>query len=234
MSSSARWSIVAVIIVAALVAALWSTLGSAEQEQSARDAGPAAPGASGGVTPGPYRPADAALRSEVGLPACPTGQASGAGAASGENADAAAAGPLGGVALVCMSDGEEKTFAEIAAGTPTLINLWAYWCEPCRRELPALRDAQAELGDSAQVVLVHADPDEAKGLEMLQELGVTELPSLVDAGGDVAEAAGAPPVLPVNILVAPDGTVAKVLPQVMRGPGDVVDAVDTYLGQEVS
>lgn len=231
MSSSARWSIVAVIVVAALVAALWSTLGSSEQEQPANDAGPAAPGSSGGVTPGPYRPADAALRSEVGLPSCPAGQAAGEGAAPDAAADA---GPLGAVSLVCMADGEEKTFAEIAAGKPTLINLWAYWCEPCRRELPALRDAQEELGDSAQIVLVHADPDEAKGLKMLQELGVTELPSLVDAGGDIAEAAGAPPVLPVNILVAPDGTVAKVLPQLMRGPEDVVDAVDTYLGQGVS
>lgn len=228
MSSSARWSVVAVIVVAALVVALWSTLGASEQDPPANDAGPSAPGASGGVTPGPYRPADAALRSEVGLLGCPKGQA------SGEDAEAAAAGPLGEVSLVCMADGEETTFAEIAAGKPTLINLWAYWCEPCRRELPALRDAQAELGDSAQIVLVHADPDESKGLNMLRELGVTELPSLVDSGGDIAEAAGAPPVLPVTILVSADGTVAKVLPQVMRGPEDVVDAVDTYLGQEVS
>lgn len=231
MSSSTRWSVVAVIVVAALVVALWSTLGSSEQDPPANDAGPADPGSSGGITPGPYRPADAALRSEVGLPGCPEGPAADAGAAS---ADAADAGPLAGVSLVCMADGEAKTFAEIAAGKPTLINLWAYWCEPCRRELPALRDAQEELGDAAQVVLVHADPDETKGLQMLQELGVTELPSLVDAGGDIAEVAGAPPVLPVNILVAPDGTVAKVLPQVMRGPEDVVDAVDTYLGQGVA
>lgn len=231
MSSSTRWSVVAVIVVAALVVALWSTLGSSEQDPPANDAGPADPGSSGGITPGPYRPADAALRSEVGLPGCPEGPAADAGAAS---ADAADADPLAGVSLVCMADGEAKTFAEIAAGKPTLINLWAYWCEPCRRELPALRDAQEELGDAAQVVLVHADPDETKGLQMLQELGVTELPSLVDAGGDIAEVAGAPPVLPVNILVAPDGTVAKVLPQVMRGPEDVVDAVDTYLGQEVA
>ena len=231
MSSSARWSIVAVIVVAALVAALWSTLGSSDQDPAASDGGPAAPGSSGGVTPGPYRPADAALRSEVGLTGCPEGERSGEGAAP---AGPAETGPLGEVSLVCMADGEEKTFAEIAAGKPTLINLWAYWCEPCRRELPALRDAQEELGDSAQIVLVHSDPDEAKGLRMLDELEVTELPSLVDAGGEIAEAAGAPPVLPVNILVAPDGTVAKVLPQVMRGPEDVVDAVDTYLGQEVS
>ena len=62
----------------------------------------------------------------------------------------------------------------------------------------------------------------------------------VYAGAGTAHTVGfrhvtaAPPVLPVTILVSADGTVAKVLPQVMRGPEDVVDAVDTYLGQEVS
>lgn len=226
MSSSARWTVVAVIVIAALVVALWSTLGSSD-DTPANDAGPAAPGTSGGITPGPYQPADAALRSEVGLPTCPEGP-------SAEEASDPAAQKLGAVSLVCMADGTETTFADVAAGKPTLINLWAYWCEPCRRELPALRDAQAELGDSAQIVLVHSDPDEAKGLRMLEELGVAELPSLVDSGGALAETAGAPPVLPVSILVNPDGTIAKVLPQVMRGPSDVIDAVDTYLGQAVA
>lgn len=226
MTSSARWTVVGLIVIAALVVALWSTLGSSE-DTPANDAGPTAPGQSGGITPGPYKPADAALRSEVGLPACAEGQA------AGESSDPAAQ-QLAAVQLVCMSAGEETTFAEVAGGKPTLVNLWAYWCEPCRRELPALQEAQEKLGDSAQIVLVHADPDEAKGLRMLEELGVTELPSLVDSGGKLAETAGAPPVLPVNILVNPDGTVAKVLPQVMRGPDDVIDAVDTYLGQAVA
>jgi thiol-disulfide isomerase/thioredoxin len=42
-------------------------------------------------------------------------------------------------------------------GRPVVINIWATWCPPCRRELPVLRDAQARCGD---VVFVFADQGE--------------------------------------------------------------------------
>src|SRR5690606_15649965 len=44
-------------------------------------------------------------------------------------------------------------------GRPTVINLWATWCPPCRRELPLLDGAQASYPD---VQFVFADQGEVR------------------------------------------------------------------------
>ena len=38
--------------------------------------------------------------------------------------------------------GEPADLARLAAGKPIVLNLWATWCPPCRRELPTLADSQ--------------------------------------------------------------------------------------------
>ena len=38
--------------------------------------------------------------------------------------------------------GEPADLAKLAAGKPMVINLWATWCAPCRREMPLLAAAQ--------------------------------------------------------------------------------------------
>lgn len=37
--------------------------------------------------------------------------------------------------------------ARLAAGKPTVVNLWATWCPPCRREMPVLAEAQQRRAD---------------------------------------------------------------------------------------
>ena len=48
-------------------------------------------------------------------------------------------------------------------GKVVLLNLWATWCLPCRKEMPSLDRLQKELGsDKFEVVAVSVD---RKGLE---------------------------------------------------------------------
>jgi thiol-disulfide isomerase/thioredoxin len=42
-------------------------------------------------------------------------------------------------------------------GRPLLVNFWATWCAPCRREIPLLKQAQAAHGDNLQVIGVAVD-----------------------------------------------------------------------------
>ena len=42
-------------------------------------------------------------------------------------------------------------------GTPVLLNLWATWCAPCKKEMPLLDDLAADYGDRLQVITVSQD-----------------------------------------------------------------------------
>jgi thiol-disulfide isomerase/thioredoxin len=42
-------------------------------------------------------------------------------------------------------------------GRPLLVNFWATWCAPCRREIPLLKKAQAAHGDDLQIIGVAVD-----------------------------------------------------------------------------
>jgi thioredoxin-like negative regulator of GroEL len=35
-------------------------------------------------------------------------------------------------------DGTVTSIGEISQNQPVLVSLWAVWCQPCKRELPAL------------------------------------------------------------------------------------------------
>ena len=53
--------------------------------------------------------------------------------------------------------GNERTLADWR-GKVVLLNLWATWCLPCRKEMPALDRLQREMGsDQFQVVAVSVD-----------------------------------------------------------------------------
>lgn len=75
------------------------------------------------------------------------------------------------------------------SGRPMVINLWATWCPPCRREMPVLRDAQQANPD---VVFVFANQGES--VETIQRylaaenLGLENV--LIDANGAAARALG--------------------------------------------
>jgi thiol-disulfide isomerase/thioredoxin len=102
-------------------------------------------------------------------------------------------------------EGQPETL-DAFKGRVVLLNLWATWCVPCRREMPALDRLEAKLGGKDfQVVAVNIDTarlDRPKAF--LNEVGVKALSYYSDPKADVFQRlkqAGKVVGLPTTILV---------------------------------
>ena len=74
-------------------------------------------------------------------------------------------------------------------GRTVLLNLWATWCVPCRREMPALDALQAAFGGpDFEVVAVNIDTrDRAKPPAFLKEVGISHLAYYTDDSAKIFE-----------------------------------------------
>jgi thiol-disulfide isomerase/thioredoxin len=74
------------------------------------------------------------------------------------------------------ADGKPKKLSDWR-GKTVLVNLWATWCVPCRKEMPALDGLQAKLGsDKFEVVAINIDTrDPDKPRKFLQDANLTRL-----------------------------------------------------------
>jgi thiol-disulfide isomerase/thioredoxin len=95
-------------------------------------------------------------------------------------------------------------------GRTVLLNLWATWCVPCRKEMPALDALQGELGGpNFEVIAVNIDTrDPQKPLAFLKEVGIKHLAYYTDTSAHVYEdlkTAGKAFGMPTTLLVNRSG-----------------------------
>jgi thiol-disulfide isomerase/thioredoxin len=86
------------------------------------------------------------------------------------------------------AQGHGRTLADWR-GRTVLLNLWATWCVPCRREMPALDALQGMLGSGDfEVVAVNIDTrDPQKPLAFLKDVGVSHLAYYSDDSAKIFE-----------------------------------------------
>jgi thiol-disulfide isomerase/thioredoxin len=98
-------------------------------------------------------------------------------------------------------DGLPRTLADFH-GKVVLLNIWATWCAPCRKEMPTLDRLQAELGGpDFEVIAVSMDrggPDKVK--KFFAEIGIEHLALNIDTSGKAMFTLGAPG-LPMTLLI---------------------------------
>jgi thiol-disulfide isomerase/thioredoxin len=88
-----------------------------------------------------------------------------------------------------------------------LVNFFASWCVPCRKEMPAFQAVSAQLGDRVAFIGVNHNDDRAGALQLLADTGV-RYPTGYDPEGHVAASYGLFG-MPSTLFVGADGTLLE-------------------------
>lgn len=106
------------------------------------------------------------------------------------------------------------------SGRAEVINVWASWCEPCRREVPLLETAHQAAGDRLLFLGIDSRDDHAAALRFLRTTAVS-YPQVFDSRGTVARGLGIPGV-PYTVVVDASGEIVlrqigELTEQTLRG-----------------
>ncbi len=118
-------------------------------------------------------------------------------------------------------DGTEMTLAAYE-GQYVVLNFWATWCAPCRKEMPHLSALQTAMGGTdMQVVTIATGRNPVPAMQrFFDEIGVDNLPLHTDARQSMARSLGILG-LPVTLILDRDGN------EIARLQGDADWASDS-------
>jgi thiol-disulfide isomerase/thioredoxin len=133
------------------------------------------------------------------------------------------------VAVPCFDGSGEVRLDGIAR--PTVINLWASWCQPCQAEMPGVAAFATAARSTIDVIGVDTADTRTGGRSMISEFDLS-FPLLFDEDKRFANAIG-DTALPATLFVAPGGQIRAIY------TGDALDATSLrawtaqYLGVRV-
>jgi cytochrome c biogenesis protein CcmG, thiol:disulfide interchange protein DsbE len=114
-----------------------------------------------------------------------------------------------------------------APGAPTVVNLWASWCGPCREELPLMQQLADTAGGQVAVVGVVSKDGTEQATAFAADAGAS-FPSAFDGEGELMTELGLN-ALPYTYLLDADGAIAYT----QVGPVDSVDELRALVAEHL-
>jgi thiol-disulfide isomerase/thioredoxin len=134
--------------------------------------------------------------------------------------------------LACLGGGKAVDLSSLKG--PLVVNLWASWCTPCKKELPVYGEFARRHGDVVPVIGINyqdTHPDYA--LQLLAD-SLATYPEYADTQGHFGGATfgrlSPDRILPVVVLVGADGQIAHVEATQIHELGELEQLVRDDLG----
>lgn len=116
-------------------------------------------------------------------------------------------------------DGGEMALSDLR-GEHVLVNFWATWCVPCRKEMPYLEELSNNYEGELTVLGVNLNEDVERVRPFIDDMGLT-FPILLDPSDDLKIEHGVRN-LPVSFVVDRDGIVVhRIIGEIMPEQFDV-------------
>lgn len=134
------------------------------------------------------------------------------------------------------ADGKARTLGDFS-GKTILLNLWATWCVPCKKEMPALDELQKKLGGADfEVVAVNIDTrDPQKPKTWLKDTGISSLAYFADPTARIFQdlkERGRAFGMPTTLLIDRNGCeVATLAGPAEWASGDAITFIEKALGR---
>ncbi|MFE0528625.1 TlpA family protein disulfide reductase [Micromonospora parva] len=125
---------------------------------------------------------------------------------SGPTARATGGQALPELSLACFTGGAPVALGAVAG--PAVINVWASWCPPCRKELPAFQRLSERAAGQLQVIGVNSRDSRSGAQSIGEDFGV-RFPMLVDQG-EALQRELRRNAIPLTLFVGADGQIRHI------------------------
>lgn len=129
-----------------------------------------------------------------------------------QESDAAAGKPRKAINFTLKTLNGETFQLSAHKGKVVVLNFWATWCGPCRREVPDFVDMQKRLGKQGLLFVgISVDQEGEKGVRQFAEKYGINYPVMMD-DGTVSRMYGPLRAVPTNVVIGRDGYIRYYIP----------------------